>query len=174
MRMERRVAMKEVKLKERGVVDVLNLASQICVQRHHVGLFKKMREHLPGFFGFEAVGVLMYDFEQDQFFTDSKDNTVDEPSQDFGSTTESEDSDKTTKEVEATEIDTPSLNSKSKSQLSKKRSSLRNTEKKPKEPSINYFKKDEANLTKDQKQKKIRDQFSQKFMSFPTTSGISG
>lgn len=29
-----------------------------------------MRESLPSFFGFEAVGVLMYNFEQNQFFTD--------------------------------------------------------------------------------------------------------
>jgi|APSaa5957512535_1039671.scaffolds.fasta_scaffold229529_2 hypothetical protein len=29
-----------------------------------------MRENLPAFFGFEAVGILMYDFEKDQFFTD--------------------------------------------------------------------------------------------------------
>ena len=29
-----------------------------------------MRESLPSFFGFEAVGVLMYNFEQFYFFTD--------------------------------------------------------------------------------------------------------
>jgi hypothetical protein len=29
-----------------------------------------MREHLPSFFGFEAVGVLMYNYEQNYFFTD--------------------------------------------------------------------------------------------------------
>jgi hypothetical protein len=29
-----------------------------------------MRENLPSFFGFEAVGVLMYDFNSSNFFTD--------------------------------------------------------------------------------------------------------
>lgn len=29
-----------------------------------------MRANLPAFFGFEAVGVLMYDFEKLAFFTD--------------------------------------------------------------------------------------------------------
>ena len=29
-----------------------------------------MRETLPSFFGFEAVGILMYSFENDSFFTD--------------------------------------------------------------------------------------------------------
>lgn len=29
-----------------------------------------MRETLPAFFGFEAVGILMYNFEHDYFFSD--------------------------------------------------------------------------------------------------------
>ena len=62
--------MKEVKRREAQVVDTLQLTSEICTQRHHEGLFRKMRESLPSFFGFEAVGVLMYNFEQNQFFTD--------------------------------------------------------------------------------------------------------
>tara|TARA_B110000285_G_C15075620_1_gene590543 strand:- start:426 stop:554 length:129 start_codon:yes stop_codon:yes gene_type:complete len=40
-----------------------------------------MRESLPTFFGFEAVGVLMYNYPENQFFTDpdtSKDETKDE------------------------------------------------------------------------------------------------
>jgi hypothetical protein len=55
--------LREVKLREKTVVDTLKLTSEICTQRHHDGLFKKMKEHLPEFFGFEAVGVLIYNFE---------------------------------------------------------------------------------------------------------------
>jgi len=42
-----------------------------------------MRESLPSFFGFEAVGVLMYNFEGKEFFTDpdtSKDEKKDSDS----------------------------------------------------------------------------------------------
>ena len=70
MRLDRKASQKEVRQRERQVTDTLELASEICVQRHHQGLFRKMRENLPAFFGFEAVGILMYDFEKDQFFTD--------------------------------------------------------------------------------------------------------
>jgi hypothetical protein len=79
MRLERRSALKEVKKREQQVVDTLQLTSEICTQRHHEGLFKKMRESLPSFFGFSAVGVLMYEFEQNYFFTDdpSKDEKKD-------------------------------------------------------------------------------------------------
>ena len=52
-----------MKLREKTVVDTLKLTSEICTQRHHDGLFKKMKEYLPEFFGFEAVGVLIYNFE---------------------------------------------------------------------------------------------------------------
>lgn len=52
-----------MKLREKTVVDTLKLTSEICTQRHHDGLFKKMKENLPEFFGFEAVGVLIYNFE---------------------------------------------------------------------------------------------------------------
>ena len=44
-------------------MDTLKLTSEICTQRHHEGLFRKMRENLPSFFGFEAVGVLMYNYD---------------------------------------------------------------------------------------------------------------
>ena len=63
LRFERRLALREVKLREKTVVDTLKLTSEICTQRHHDGLFKKMKENLPDFFGFEAVGVLIYNFE---------------------------------------------------------------------------------------------------------------
>ena len=63
MRFERRVALREVKQKEQAVVDTLRLTSEICTQRHHEGLFRKMKENLPDFFGFESVGVLIYNFK---------------------------------------------------------------------------------------------------------------
>lgn len=81
MRLERRNALKEVKKKEQLVVDTLKLTSEICTQRHHEGLFRKMREHLPNFFGFEAVGVLMYNYDQNYFFTD-QDTSKDERKED--------------------------------------------------------------------------------------------
>lgn len=39
-------------------------------------------------FGFEAVGVLMYDFEDDKFFTDSKDQPNAEPYEEITNTTD--------------------------------------------------------------------------------------
>lgn len=63
LRLERRVALREVKAREKAVVDTLRLTSEICTQRHHEGLFRKMKENLPEFFGFESVGVLIYNFE---------------------------------------------------------------------------------------------------------------
>jgi hypothetical protein len=63
LRYERRLALREVKSRERAVVDTLRLTSEICTQRHHDGLFRKMKENLPDFFGFESVGVLIYNFQ---------------------------------------------------------------------------------------------------------------
>jgi hypothetical protein len=67
MRFERRVALREVRQKEQTVVDTLRLTSEICTQRHHEGLFRKMKENLPDFFGFEAVGVLIYNFKSKDY-----------------------------------------------------------------------------------------------------------
>ena len=66
------------------------MTSEICTQRHHEGLFRKMREHLPAIFGFEAVGVLMYNCETNQFFTDL-DSAVGKEKQDESSEEVSED-----------------------------------------------------------------------------------
>ena len=63
LRFERRLALREVKSREKAVVDTLRLTSEICTQRHHDGLFRKMKENLPDFFGFESVGVLIYNFQ---------------------------------------------------------------------------------------------------------------
>ena len=62
LRFERRLALREVKLREQAVVATLRLVSEIGTQRDHEGLFRKMKENLPGFFGFQSVGVLIYDF----------------------------------------------------------------------------------------------------------------
>ena len=70
MRLERRVALRELKMREQAVVDTLRLTSEICTQRHHEGLFRKMKENLPDFFGFESVGVLIYNFKTNWLFTD--------------------------------------------------------------------------------------------------------
>lgn len=48
-----------------------------------------MRANLPAFFGFEAVGVLMYDFEKLAFFTDG-DTGQDDQKADDSSSDESE------------------------------------------------------------------------------------
>ena len=48
----------------------MRLTSEICTQRHHDGLFRKMKENLPDFFGFESVGVLIYNFQTNWLFTD--------------------------------------------------------------------------------------------------------
>ena len=70
MRLERRNALKEVKRREQQVVDTLKLTSEICTQRHHEGLFGRMKDNLPGFFGFQAVGVLMLNQKENYFFSD--------------------------------------------------------------------------------------------------------
>ena len=37
------------------------IISEICTQRSYRGLLLKMKKALPKFFGFQAVGVLLYD-----------------------------------------------------------------------------------------------------------------
>lgn len=151
MRLDRKSSLKEVKQRERQVTDTLELASDICVQRHHVGLFRKMRENLPAFFGFEAVGILIYDFERDQFFTD-RDTAEDVVKQPHG---ESDSSDE-----EATDDDESSPSKKSK--------------KKPKgEERIDYQALAE-DRTPAGRAAKLRAIYEKPFMTFPTASGLSG
>jgi hypothetical protein len=155
MRLERRNALREVKKREQQVVDTLQLTSEICTQRHHEGLFRKMRESLPSFFGFEAVGVLMYNFEQFYFFTDpdtSKDEKKESKGGDSGS--EDDDADDT---IHGSQDNSP-INIEKKKKKDKKD-----------KPII----KEEV-LTEEQKQQRIREIHSKKFMNFPTNSGISG
>lgn len=60
MQLEKVHTRRDVNQKEKAVIDTLQLTSEICSQRHYAGLFKKMREFMPTYFGFEAVGVLVY------------------------------------------------------------------------------------------------------------------
>jgi hypothetical protein len=56
------------------------LASEICSQRNFTGLFHKMREFMPKYFGFEGVGVLIFDRKKSLLFTDPNfGSTLDDP-----------------------------------------------------------------------------------------------
>ena len=59
MQIEKTTTRKEVNKKEQAVIDTLQLTSEICTQRNHSGLFKKISQFMPGYFGFEAVGALI-------------------------------------------------------------------------------------------------------------------
>ena len=61
MQFEKTATKREVNLREKEVTDTLQLASEVCSQRNFTGLFHKMREFMPKYFGFEGVGVLLYD-----------------------------------------------------------------------------------------------------------------
>jgi hypothetical protein len=63
MQIERSATRKEVNKKEQQVIDTLQLTSEICTQRDFTGLFNKIRDFMPGYFGFEAVGALLLDLE---------------------------------------------------------------------------------------------------------------
>lgn len=60
---EKKYTKESVMKKEQLIIDTLQLTSEICSQRTFSGLFKKMRESMPKYFGFQAVGVLLFDFE---------------------------------------------------------------------------------------------------------------
>ena len=97
---------------------------------HHVGLFQKMRQYLPAMFGFEAVGVLLYDFEDDKFFTDSKDQPMNEPYEEITNTTDEDSPDDDEPSAETTiDIATPvpgqQREQSKRKLLSQKRSTLR-------------------------------------------------
>ena len=63
MQMEKIKTKQEVNKKEQAVIDTLQLTSEICTQRSFLGLFRKICEFVPKYFGFEAVGVLVYNPE---------------------------------------------------------------------------------------------------------------
>ena len=45
--------------REQSIIDTLNLTSEVCTQRSYRGMFEKMREHMPRYFGYEDVGILL-------------------------------------------------------------------------------------------------------------------
>lgn len=61
---------KALNRKEQAIIETLQLTSEICTQRHFSGLFKKMREFMPQYFGFQGCGVLLYDKDTHWFFTE--------------------------------------------------------------------------------------------------------
>ena len=146
MRLERRHALKEVRRREQQVVDTLRLTSEICTQRHHEGLFRKLKETLPGFFGFQAVGVLMHNKAENFFFSDPDSGPDNKKKDDDG---DGEDT-SSVKQGEGEE--------------KKKKTSAPET--------VMPIK--EKPLTEEEKAEKIRAIHKKRFMNYPTNSGISG
>ena len=64
--------------KESEVLETLRLASDVCTQRSYKGLITTMRERLPSFFGFDAIGVLLKDQKTGDLFTISEVNRAEE------------------------------------------------------------------------------------------------
>ena len=63
MQIEKIKTKQEVNKKEQAVIDTLQLTSEVCTQRSFSGLFRKICEFVPKYFGFEAVGALVFNFE---------------------------------------------------------------------------------------------------------------
>lgn len=51
------------------VLRTIELAGKICTQRSQPELISIMKSHLPEFFGFEAVGIMLRDVKSNQMFT---------------------------------------------------------------------------------------------------------
>ena len=77
MKIERMLAKREASIRERNVVDTLQLISDICTQRTHKGLILKMKNKLPKFMNFQAAGVLIYDKKEDKLLSVAEENTAD-------------------------------------------------------------------------------------------------
>ena len=77
MKVERMIAMREAQIRERNVVETLQLTSDICTQRSHKGLIIKIKDKLPKFMGFEAAGALIYDKDADTLFSLTENNKED-------------------------------------------------------------------------------------------------
>ncbi len=71
MQIEKVAAKREVNKKEQAIIDTLQLTSEVCTQRHFQGLFHKMREFMPKYFGFQGCGVLLYNKESKSNFVKS-------------------------------------------------------------------------------------------------------
>ncbi|CAI2381202.1 unnamed protein product [Moneuplotes crassus] len=78
MKIERMLAKKESQMRERNVVDTLQLISDICTQRTHKGLIMKIKNKLPIFMGFQAAGILIYDKKEDKLLSVAEVNTEEE------------------------------------------------------------------------------------------------
>lgn len=70
MQLEKTAKRKEVNKKEQAIISTLELTSEVCTQRNFGGLLRKMRDYMPQYFGFEAVGVLLYDNKTNWLYTD--------------------------------------------------------------------------------------------------------
>jgi len=70
MQIEKIKTKQEVNKKEQAVIDTLQLTSEVCTQRSFSGLFRKICEFVPKYFGFEAVGALVFKAETGQMFSD--------------------------------------------------------------------------------------------------------
>lgn len=70
MQLEKTAKLKEVNKKEKAIISTLELTSEVCTQRNFGGLLRKMRDYMPHYFGFEAVGVLLYDKKTNWLYTD--------------------------------------------------------------------------------------------------------
>lgn len=69
MKIERMLAKKEAQVRERNVVETIQLTSDICTQRSHQGIIEKLKDKLPSFMEFDSVGVLLYDKNNDKLFS---------------------------------------------------------------------------------------------------------
>jgi len=54
---------------EREVLDTIEIAGLLCNQRSQAELVRNIKQLLPGFFGFEEVGVMFRDVKSDLIFT---------------------------------------------------------------------------------------------------------
>jgi len=75
MQIEKIKTKQEVNKKEQVVIDTLQLTSEVCTQRSLQGLFRKICEFVPRYFGFEAVGALVYNMESKWLWPTSMTNT---------------------------------------------------------------------------------------------------
>lgn len=55
-------------LKE-DVLQTIRLAGKICTQRSYAELVRNLKQSLPRYFGFQAVGVMLKDQKTDLMFT---------------------------------------------------------------------------------------------------------
>ena len=98
MQLEKTSVRKALNHKEQAIIDTLQLTSEICTQRHYSGLFKKMRDFMPKYFGFDGCGVLIYSKEMNWFFTEPT-HTVEDDADDPPPVFHDSDSDEPTHEL---------------------------------------------------------------------------